>query len=483
MITIPAYFNDNAKRATVIAGQIAGFTVLTTISEPTAASLAYINDFGDLSKPKIIVVFDWGGGTLDTSLLKVTPVKNNLPFVEVIATSGDNLLGGRDLDENLLKFIINKCKEEKGIDISPPDGQTNDNFEWREQYNFLKGNVEKFKRELSGRESIQANLRFNFQAKINQMWKYKITRQEFNEANSKEYSRCIDILQKLFAEDKVVSNRITKNIIDEVVLVGGSSKIPKIQELIKGFFPGKPVHYRLSPDLVVAQGAAVLASRMISDSKAGFSDVISQDIGVEVIGDDQRTLEMGVVIPRNSPYPFEQSKRFTTVRIKQDVVDFKVLQGNFKDASKCSTLARSTLSGWKNPNFERATFEITMNLDPKMGQLKSVIQCLTDDWKEEIITKSQELLVIEASGEEIDKSRMKIVERMEGPVKEASEEDIKKLEKLLNFVEETTTSSVYARDARNWVRSTRPKSKQQCEWYYQKVLEKADNRKFLEEML
>src|SRR5688500_9149008 len=318
VITVPAYFNDAQRQATKDAGKIAGLEVLRIVNEPTAAALAYGLD---KKKDETIAVFDFGGGTFDISILEVGE-----GVVEVKSTNGDTHLGGDDIDEALVEWIIDEFKKDQGIDLSKD----------KMALQRLKETAEKAKIELSHTMETEINLPFitadQSGAKHLVM---KLTRARFEQLGEPLFKRLMGP-----AEQAVKDAGVDAKKLDEVVLVGGSTRIPTVQESVKGFFAKEP-NRSVSPDEVVAVGAAVQAG-VLSGEKTDILllDVTPLSLGIETLGGVATKL-----IERNTTIPTRKSEIFSTASDNQTSVEVHVLQGERPMASDNRTLGKFHLVG------------------------------------------------------------------------------------------------------------------------------------------
>jgi molecular chaperone DnaK len=336
VITVPAYFNDSQRQATKDAGKIAGLEVMRIVNEPTAAALAYGLD---KKKDETIAVFDFGGGTFDVSILEVGE-----GVVEVKSTNGDTHLGGDDIDERLIEWIIEEFKRDQGIDLSTD----------KMALQRLKEAAEKAKIELSSTMETEINLPFVTADQSGpKHLAMKLTRAKFEQLVESILSRLKGPVEQAIKDAGLDSKKI-----DEVVLVGGSTRIPKVQEMVRDLF-GKEPNKSVNPDEVVAIGAAVQAG-VLSGEKTDILllDVTPLSLGIETLGGVFTKL-----IERNTTIPTRKSEIFSTASDNQTSVEVHVLQGERQMAGDNRTLGKFHLIGIPPAPRGMPQVEVTFDID------------------------------------------------------------------------------------------------------------------------
>ena len=405
VITVPAYFNDSQRQATKNAGKIAGLEVERIINEPTAAALAYGLDKQD--EAHTILVYDLGGGTFDVSILELGD-----GVFEVKATSGNNKLGGDDFDQRVMDYLVEQFRKENGIDLAKD----------KMAMQRVKDAAEKAKKDLSGVTTTQISLPFISQGENGPVhMEVSLTRAKFEDLIRDLVDSTLEPVRKAIKDSKLSKDQINK-----VILVGGSTRIPMVQELIKKEL-GKEPHKGVNPDEVVAMGAAIQGGVLTGEvNDIVLLDVTPLSLGIETMGSVNT-----ILIPRNSTIPTSKSQVFSTAADKQPAVDIHVLQGERSMASDNKTLGRFQLTDIPLAPRGVPQIEVTFDIDAN-GIVNVKAKDLGTNKEQSItITSSTNL-----TDEEIDKMVKDAEKNKEADIKRKEEVEIKNDAEQMVFMTE-----------------------------------------------
>jgi molecular chaperone DnaK len=438
VITVPAYFNDNQRQATKDAGEIAGLDVLRIINEPTAAALSY--GFGK-NVEKTIAVYDFGGGTFDISLLEI----GSSGVFKVIATAGDTFLGGEDVDARIIDWLVQGFKEEHGIDLRQD----------RMALQRLKDAAEKAKCELSSVKETEVNLPFIISSGRNEALHLQrgIDRKTLEDLSADLIERTIDICRQTLSDA-----RLGKEDIEEAILVGGMTRMPRIQQAVQDFFerePCKGVH----PDESVALGAGIQGSALVSEKQ----DMVLLDVTPHALGIMTQGGYFEELIPQNTTVPTHRTKIFTTSRENQTAVKIVVMQGESDRAEENELLGEFILTGLRRAAKGSVEIEVTFEINAD-----GIVSVHAKDLE---TAKEQSIEVTASSGltrdeikNMIDGAKDYMVERRSTEELEAAKQEAERLigeiERLFPQVEQIVAASDFGRDAIAKARAILAKARQ-----------------------
>lgn len=393
VITVPAYFNDSQRQATKDAGKIAGLDVKRIINEPTAAALAYGIDKQTVDKK--VAVFDLGGGTFDVSILELGE-----GVFQVKSTNGDTQLGGDDFDQRVMQWIINEFKKEQGIDVSQD----------KLALQRIKEAAEKAKIELSSLHETTISLPYlTVDSNGPKNYEGKLTRSKFEDLVADLIERCVEPCKQAMKDSKIFASDI-----EEIILVGGSTRIPAVQAKVKEIF-GKEPHRGINPDEVVALGAAIQAGILQGDSNVKdvlLVDVIPLSLGIETLGGVNT-----VLIERNSAIPTSKSQIFSTAADNQTSVEIHVSQGERPMANDNKSLGKFTLDGI--PPAPRGVPQVEVTFDIDSNGILNVKA------KDKATGKEQHITISGSSNMSTDE-----IEKMRKEAEMYADEDAKKKESI-----------------------------------------------------
>lgn len=338
VVTVPAYFNDAQRQATKNAGTIAGLEVLRVINEPTAAALAYgLDQKADSGKSSNILIFDLGGGTFDATVLNLED-----GMFTVLATGGDTRLGGEDFDNCLADHLATEFKNKHKIDITEARDKSK-----------LKAATERAKRDLSNSQAAKVELSLN-----GDEYSVDITRAKFESLNLKIFNRTLDTVKSVLKDAKVEPAGI-----DDIVLVGGSTRVPKIQEILSEHFGGRQLCRSINPDEAVAYGAAVQGAILAGVRHSLCDSIVLVDVTPLSLGIEVQGKQMSIIIPRNTKIPCTKTSKYTTSEDYQESLDVSIYEGERPCVKDNHLLGQFEIAGIERAKREEPEIEVTFALD------------------------------------------------------------------------------------------------------------------------
>jgi molecular chaperone DnaK len=438
VITVPAYFNDNQRQATKDAGTIAGLDVIRIVNEPTAAALAY--GFGK-NLETVIAVFDLGGGTFDISVLEI----GHGGVFKVIATAGDTFLGGEDFDARIIDWLVQGFKDQHGVDLRQD----------RMALQRLKDAAEKAKCELSTVLETEINLPFIISSGRNEALHLQrtLSRATLESLCEDLVERCIEICKQTLDDA-----RLDRDEIEDVVLVGGMTRMPKVQDAVKEFFarePCKGVH----PDEVVALGAAVQGAALVDETKQMILlDVTPHALGIMTFGSNFEEL-----IPQNTTVPTSRAKIFTTSRDNQTAVKILVMQGEHQKATDNELLGEFILTGLRRAPKGQVEIEVQFEINSD-GIVSVSAKDLENGQQQSIQVTASSGLTKEEVGQMMEDAKEYLVDRRSSDefesAKQEAEKYVHEIEKMFPQVEQIVAASDFGRDAIGKARGIVDKARQ-----------------------
>ncbi|CAO3599234.1 unnamed protein product [Absidia cylindrospora] len=452
VITVPAYFNNGQRLATIDAAKIAGLEVMELLNEPTAAAIAYglsPRNYEIKQNDHRVLVFDFGGGTFDVSVLII-----NQGTFEVKATGGDSNLGGEDINNNMVDYLIKDIQRKKGVDIS-------NDIRLMQR---LRASCERIKRTLSSVTQTTLDL-VDFFGKDDDYCTV-ITRETFEKMNDSIFKETMDIMKATLVDAKM-----DKSEMDEILLVGGSSRIPKIWQLVKDFF-GKEPNHSVNPDEVVACGAAIHAAVVSGDidevslgTQLVVNDVAPLSLGVECLGDI-----MSTIIERNTPIPIKNTKTYVTTSDYQRAIHFKVYQGERKQASQNSLIGSMMVDGLRPSRRGHSRCDVTFSLNTS-GLLNVNAKNMDTQMTKEVAVKTEKLSDQKINDMIASAAKLKAVDDAFVKRNDARHALEDYAYKIRDYVEDEFTGPSSSKkmlleaslDTRNWIADSPSASKEQFE--------------------